>query len=158
MFYNTCILFLKFFMCKVLGLRFFLLQSNEFFLIFFCLGPKLEIDQASQPLTSLVHLIWFKKTKNGWKLGRKKTVKLGFALLHVVPNSCWPNIWRRCMAWWQKRANLGGLQLLKEVFNIKTMLKCTLASWEMPWPCKGRMLKRLLIAHMPKPNMSGISW
>jgi hypothetical protein len=30
---------------------------------------------------------------------------------------------KKCMAWWQKRSNLGGLQLLKKVFNIKTMLK-----------------------------------
>jgi len=27
------------------------------------------------------------------------------------------------MAWWQKKPNLGGRQLLKEVLDIKTMLK-----------------------------------
>jgi hypothetical protein len=27
----------------------------------------------------------------------------------------------------------------------------------MSWPCKGRMIKKLLIALVPKPNTSGIS-
>jgi len=56
---------------------------------------------------------------------------------------------------WQ---NMGGLQLFKKVFNIKTMLKWMFASWEMPWLCRGRMIKRLLIALMPKFNMSGVNW
>jgi hypothetical protein len=36
-------------MCKFIRLGFFLLQSNDFFLIVFSLGSKLETDQASQP-------------------------------------------------------------------------------------------------------------
>jgi hypothetical protein len=46
MFCNTYILFFEFFMCKVLGLRFLYYKVMTYFLIFFGLGPKLEIDQA----------------------------------------------------------------------------------------------------------------
>jgi hypothetical protein len=69
------------------------------------------------------HLIWLGRIKNGQRLGRNGNVKLTFALLHIVPNGYSPSILKRCMAWWQKKPNLGGLQLLKEVFDIKTMLK-----------------------------------
>jgi hypothetical protein len=54
---------------------------------------------------------------------------------------------------WQ---NMGGLQLFKEVLNVKTMLKWMLASWEMPWLCTGRMIKRLLITLMP--NSTWVVW
>ncbi len=53
--------------------------------------------------------------------------------------------------------NLGGLQLLKEVFDIKTILNLMFASWEMPWLCKGGMIKRLLVALVLKHDASGIS-
>jgi hypothetical protein len=33
-----------------------------------------------------------------------------------------------------------------------------LASWETPWLCKGRMIKRLLVTFMPKHNANGINW
>jgi hypothetical protein len=56
------------------------------------------------------------------------------------------------MAWWQKRPDMGSLQLLKEVLNIKIMLKPTFAFGEMPWPYKGEMIKWLLVAFMPKPT------
>ncbi len=32
------------------------------------------------------------------------------------------------------------------------------ASWEMQWLCKGEMIKRLLVAFVPKHNVSGITW
>jgi len=38
-------------MCKVLGLGFFYYKIMTYFFILFGLGPKLETDQASQPLT-----------------------------------------------------------------------------------------------------------
>jgi hypothetical protein len=44
-----------------------------------------------------------------------------------------------------------GLHLLKEVPDIKTMLKWMFASWEMPWPCKGEMIKMLLVVFVPNP-------
>jgi hypothetical protein len=56
--------------------------------------------------------------------------KLALTLSHIVPNGCWPNIWKKCMAWWHKRPNLGGFQLLKDDFDIKTILKWTFTSWE----------------------------
>jgi hypothetical protein len=49
MFCNTYILFCDFFMCKVLGLKFFLLQSKDLFIVFY-LGLELETNQAFQPL------------------------------------------------------------------------------------------------------------
>jgi len=105
-----------------------------------------------------VHLIWLKRTKNGRRLGRNGSAKLALALSHIVPNGCWPNIWKKCMAWWQKRPNLGGLQLLQRVFDIKTMPKWMLAFWEMQWLCKGGMIKRLLVALVPNHYTSGITW
>jgi hypothetical protein len=56
------------------------------------------------------------------------------------------------------RPNLGGLQLLKEVLDIKTMIKGMLALWEMSWPCKGKMIERLLVMLVPKHNTSRINW
>jgi hypothetical protein len=46
MFCNTYILFYEFFMCKVLGLGFFLHKVMIYFFIVFGLGPELETDQA----------------------------------------------------------------------------------------------------------------
>jgi hypothetical protein len=90
-------------------------------------------------------------------LGRNGSTKLAFALSHIVPNDCWPSIWRRCMACWQKRPNLGGLEFLQEVLDIKTMPKWMFASWKMQWLCKGRMIKRLLVVLVPKHSVSGIT-
>jgi hypothetical protein len=100
MFCNTYILFFELFMCKVLGLKFFNYKLMIYFLIFFGLGSKLETDLVSQPPTPLVHLIWLKRINNGQRLGRNGSVNLSLALSHIVPNGCWPNICRRCMAWW----------------------------------------------------------
>jgi len=61
------------------------------------------------------------------------------------------------MAWWQKSPNLGGLHLLQEVLDIKTMPKRMLTSWEMPWLCKGEMIKKLLVVFVPKQSASGIT-
>ncbi len=48
MFCNTYILLCDFFMFKVLGLKFFLLQNKDLFVfIIFGLGAQFEIDQAS---------------------------------------------------------------------------------------------------------------
>jgi len=44
MFCITYILFSELFMCKVLGLGFFLLQSNDLLFIFLGLGLKLETN------------------------------------------------------------------------------------------------------------------
>jgi hypothetical protein len=98
-FFNSYILFFEFFMCKVLGFGFFS-KVMFYFFIFFGLGPKPEIDQASQPHAPVVHLIWLRRTKNGWRLGWNGNVKLTFTLSHIVPTGCWPSIWRGCMVWW----------------------------------------------------------
>jgi hypothetical protein len=52
---------------------------------------------------------------------------------------------------------MGGFQLLKDVFNIKTMFKWMFASWEMPWSCRSRMIKRLLVTLVLKPKASGMN-
>jgi hypothetical protein len=75
-------------MCKVLGLRFFNYKVMIYFLIFFYLGPKLEINQVSQPLAPLVHVIWLRRTKNGQRLGRNGSATLALALSHIAPNGC----------------------------------------------------------------------
>ncbi len=155
MFCNTYILFFELFMCKVLGLRFFYYKIMIYFLIFFIYIWNLKLTRLFNHRHPLVHLIWLGRIKNERRLSRNGNVKLTFALSHIMPNGCWPNIWRRCMAWWQKRPNLGSLQLLQKVFDIKTMVKWMLASWEMPKLCKGEMIKRLLVAHVPKQRRSG---
>ncbi len=158
MFCNTYILFFEIFMWKVLRLRFSYYKVRTFFFYIFWFRSKTWNWLGFSAIgTPFVHLIWFGRTKNGWRLGRNGNVNLALALSHIVSNGCWLNIWRKCMALWQNRLNLGNLQLLKEVFDIKTMLKWTLTSWDMSWPCKGRMIKKLLIALVPKPNTSGIS-
>ncbi len=93
MFCNTCILFFELFMCKVLGLGFFYYKILIFKKIFFGLGPKLEIDQAFQPSTPPCPPNMARR----W-LGWNGNVKLALALSQIMPNGCWPNIWKRCMA------------------------------------------------------------
>jgi hypothetical protein len=40
---------------------------------------------------------------------------------------------------------------------IKIILKWMFASWQMPWSCKGGMIKRLLITLIPKHSACGIN-
>ncbi len=84
-------------MCKVLGLGFFYYKIMSYFFIFFGLGLGPETDQGYQPIAPLCPLSSLENTKNGQRLGRNGSVELAFALSRIMPNVCWPNIWRRCM-------------------------------------------------------------
>jgi hypothetical protein len=55
-----------------------------------------------------------------------------------------------------------GLATIKKVtiaigFFFVAMKKVT-TSWEMPWLCKGEMIKRLLVTLVPKHGKSGVNW
>jgi hypothetical protein len=84
--------FLEFFMFKVLGLGFFYYKVITYFYIFFGLGLDLEINQGFQPPATPFHLVWFRRTNNGRRLGQNGNVKLALTLSHIVPNGCRPNI------------------------------------------------------------------
>jgi hypothetical protein len=75
-------------MCKVLGLGFLNYKVMIYFLIFFNLGPELEIDQVSQPLAPPCPPNLAQKDKEWTKVGRNGSAKLAFALSHIVPNGC----------------------------------------------------------------------
>jgi hypothetical protein len=129
MFYNTYILLCDFFMFKVLRLN-----------VFFHFKIK----------TYLFYSFWFKsKTWNQPGLLTTST-PLSKQLLtkHL----------KEVHGLVSKKAKLGRPSTFKEVLDVKTMLKWTFMSWEMPLSCRSEMIKRLLIAFVPKPNATRIKW
>jgi hypothetical protein len=154
MFCDTCILFCDLFMSNFFGLGFFFIIKYRFFFVGIGLGPKLKMDHALSQCHPFVHLIWLGRTKNGskWKC------KVGICIIAYCAKWLFTKHLKEVHSLVEKRPNMGGFQLLKEVLDIKTMLKWTFSFWEMPWPCRGGMIKRLLVALMLKFNMSGMNW
>jgi hypothetical protein len=68
-------------MCKVLGLGFFYYKVINYFLIFFCLGPELEIDQASQPPAPPCPPNLVRRDKEWTKVGSKWKCKVGTCIV-----------------------------------------------------------------------------
>jgi hypothetical protein len=88
MFYNTCVLFFEFVMCKVLRLGFFYYKVMTFLYIFLGLNPQLETNQTSQPSAPPCPPNMAQKDKKWMKVGRNGNVKLALALSHNVLNGC----------------------------------------------------------------------
>jgi len=68
-------------MCKFLGLEFFCSKEMTYFFIFLGLGPKLEINQSSQPpaLPYPPNMAW--KDKKRMKVGSKWKCKVGTCII-----------------------------------------------------------------------------
>jgi len=148
MFCNTYILFFELFMCEVLGLIFYYYKAMTYFVLKFGLGlktwnrPRFSIVDTPFPL----NMVW--KDKKWTKFESKWKCKIGTYIVACCAKWLLTKHLKDVHGLVAKRPNLGGLQLLKEVFNIKAMLKWTFTSWEMSWLCKGGMIKRLLVAKM----------
>jgi hypothetical protein len=68
-------------MCKVLRLKFFNYKVMIYFLIFFCLGPKCETNQVSQPLAPPCPPNLDPKDKEWMKVGSKWKCKVGTCIV-----------------------------------------------------------------------------
>ncbi len=110
-------------MCKVLPLGFVYYKVMINFFIFVSLGSELETKHAFQPLAPPCPLNLARKDKECTKVGSKWKCKIGTYSVAYCAKWLLTKHLKEVHGLVVKRLNLGGLPLLKEVFNIKTMLK-----------------------------------
>jgi hypothetical protein len=101
----------------------FLLQSNNFLNIIFGLGLELETNQAFQSQAPPCPLNMVRKDNKWMKVVLKWKCKVDISIVTYCAKWLLTKHLKEVHGLWQKRPNLGSFQLLKEVFDIKTMLK-----------------------------------
>jgi hypothetical protein len=57
-----------------------------------------------------------------------------------------------------EKAKVGKLLMSKKGLGHQGHVKMNVPSWQMPWSCRCRMIKRLLFAFVPKLSANGMNW